>query len=140
MTTAESLLCSVLGCGVLDFSILDDCKYCWDDVLVEMQDSGMKICLESICYSILRIGMRQMQDAIDERINEIEDALIESERNMDVEYKALLSISPYDDLMMYFNYLDTHVWFERNSDVYREYMSEAVEAFENDTGFVVEGD
>ena len=101
MTIAESLLCSILGCGILDISVIDGCEYCWDDVLVEMQDSGMEICLESICYSILRIGMREMQDAIDARINEIEDELLESERNMDVEYRALLSISPYDDLVMY---------------------------------------
>ena len=135
MTNAEAWLTAVLDCGIADLSVLDGCEYDRDDVVSECRSNFGKVTLNSLSATIISIGKSQLQDAIDDRLIEIEEALIESERNMDAEYRALLSLNPFDDIGEYHNFLDTSVWFEKNREAYETYLKEECDAFEQNTGY-----
>ncbi len=135
MTTAEAWLTSILDCGIADLSILDDVEYCIDDVLKTAKEYGNSLTLGTVMAAVFDIGRNGLQDAIDDRLAEIEASLDESECHENEEYRALLSLNPYDDTNEFHNFLDTHIWFIRNEEVYRKYLMDACNEFEQNTGF-----
>ncbi|MBR1561217.1 MAG: hypothetical protein IJ646_13350 [Clostridia bacterium] len=133
-------LCAILGCGCADISLIEHTTYCYDDVLVELAQRGCRLTLASLCNGIIWLGKKEMQEAIDQRIAELEEALIECELHMTPEYRALLTVNPEEDIKMDFNYLDMHVILESNASLYLEYLMDECEQFQDHTGFGLEGD
>ena len=87
------------------------------------------------------VGIIKLKEAIDDRICEIE--AIPNERELDEdeeeELNTLRLLKPDDDIEGDFNFLATHVWFKNNGPVYRRYLSEAVDEFEDNVGFFLTG-
>ena len=53
--------------------------------------------------------------------------------------EALRRLKPDDDIEGDFNFLATHVWFKNNGPVYRRYLPDAVDEFEDNVGFLLTG-
>lgn len=139
----ENLLLALLGCGTLDLDMLDDVKYDFYDIIDQLdgqpiQEAGFN----GLMRAVVDVGIIHIKEALEDRLRELRwnrdnDNLSDRETE---ELNALEQIDPDDDIRSYHNCLDTNVWFERNGAVYRTYLSEAVDSFEENTGLCIGGD
>lgn len=133
----DSLLCEILHCGTLDLAMLDRVEYDWCDVLDQLDWPGNGMDFNLLMRGIVSCGIIGLREAIDDRIAELE-AIELNERELDEEeaeeLKVIRALDPDEDVESYHNWLDTHVWFEKHGDEYREYLADAIEEFENNTG------
>ncbi len=144
MTTgAESLLCEIFSCGSLDLKLLDDVGYGWDEVLDQIDWPQEGLDLNDLLRGVFSVGIIKLRDAVGDAICELE-AIELNERDLDDDERealeALRQLDPDNDVQSYHNFLDTHVWFEHHGAVYRRYLKDAVEGFEENTGFCIGGD
>lgn len=146
ISSRDDFLMSILHCGVCDLSLIDDVGYNWCDILDsetlgEMLSSGSRQRLNYLMRRVVEFGIRQITTAVDDRICELE--AIPNDRELDAdeekELSALRALNPEEDIDSYHNFVDTHVWFENNADVYHTYMQEALDNFAEGTGFEIEG-
>ena len=134
MTGRESLLTSVLDCGEADLSILDDVQYDWCD-LIEPGDEVKR--LTQLMDAVFRHGFGEIAVAVSDRICELEAVVNERELDAEEEQEltALRGLTPRKDFSTYCNCLDTHVYCVNHGKTSLEYMSEALDAFADNTGF-----
>jgi hypothetical protein len=141
MSGAQSLLCEMLSCGSMDLEILDRIGYGWDEILDQMDWPRDGLDFNDVLRGAVSVGIIKLKEAIDDRICEIE--AIPNERELDEdeeeELNTLRLLKPDDDIEGDFNFLATHVWFKNNGPVYRRYLSEAVDEFEDNVGFFLTG-
>ena len=136
LTQKDELLRALLNCGSMDLSLLDNVKYSWFDVLEQLDGLSLEdLDFNNLMRAVVSVGIIETKDALFERIEELET---QSEINDDekAELAALKTLDPDQDIEGYFNCLDTHVYFANNASVYRQYLSDAIDAFENNTGLV----
>lgn len=137
MTGRESLLTAILDCGTADLSLLDDVQYDWDDIFKRLEDDTHD--LNSVMREVFQVGYEDIQVAADDRICELE--AIENERELDDdeadELALLRELNASEDFDSYHNFLDTSVWCRNHADTYKKYMMEALEEFEENTGFCI---
>lgn len=141
MNGAQSLLCEMLSCGSMDLELLDRIGYNWGDVLDQMEWPGEGLDFNDLLRATVSVGIISIKGAVDDRLCELE--AIPNERELDAdeeeELSALRSLNPDDDIRGYYNCLDTHVWFEHNGPIYRRYLPDAVDDFEENVGFFLTG-
>ena len=135
MTTAEIWLTGILDCGIADISILDGVEYDIERVIAKAYEFGEKLSLGTVMAAVFDIGRSEIQEAIDERLNELENEMSEEECHENEEYRTLLRLDPFEDTNEFHNFLDTHVWFCHNQEEYMKYLKEACDEFEQNTGF-----
>ena len=149
VSSREDFLMNLLNCGVLDLKLIDDVGYDWCDTLdgetlgeMLSDGSGRRETLNYIMRRVVEFGTDQLTTAVADRICELE--AITNERELDAdeeeELEALRTLNPEEDIESYHNFIDTHVWFENNADVYRTYLQEALDDFTEGTGFEIGGD
>ena len=149
VSSREDFLMNLLNCGILDLKLIDDVGYDWCDILDgetlgEMLSDGsrQRETLNYIMRRVVEFGIDQLTTAVADRICELE--AIPNERELDAdeeeELEALRTLNPEEDIESYHNFIDTHVGFENNADVYRTYLQEALDAFAEGTGFEIGGD
>lgn len=141
ISSREDFLMTVLGCGVLDLSLIDGVKFDWEDVL-DGFDFTEKPSLSRVMCEVFVFAKSQMAKAIDERRDYLEDTKgvygISQEQQMELD--ALNLLDPYDDLEEFHNFIDTHVTCINNQDIYRKYLQEELNSFAENTGFEIEFD
>ena len=148
ISSRDDFLISILHCGVCDLGLIDDVGYNWCDILDsetlgEMLSGGsrQREILNYLMRRVVEFGIEQITTAVDDRICELE--AIPNDRELDAdeekELSALRALNPEEDIDSYHNFIDTHVWFENNADVYHTYMQEALDNFAEGTGFEIEG-
>lgn len=148
ISSRDDFLMSILHCGVCDLSLIDDVGYNWCDILDsetlgEMLSGGsrQRDTLNYLMRRVVEFGIKQITTAVDDRICELE--AIPNDRELDAdeekELSALRALNPEEDIDSYHNFVNTHVWFENNADVYHTYMQEALDNFAKGTGFEIEG-
>lgn len=144
MTGAESLLCELMDCGSMDLKMLDDVNLSWVDILNEYGESGIPD-FDSLMRAVVVVGLRNLQERIRQSV---EDEEREFDRTMasddeieehDDKIEALKELDPFEDIHSYHNCLDTHVWFEKHEELYKQYCEPLVEEFYDETGFEIEG-
>lgn len=149
VSSREDFLMNLLNCGVLDLKLIDNVGYDWCDILDgemlgEMLSDGsrQRETLNNIMRRVVEFGIDQLTTAVADRICELE--AITNERELDVdeeeELEVLRTLNPEEDIESYHNFIDTHVWFENNADVYRTYLQRALDDFAEGTGFEIGGD
>ena len=132
----DELLRALLNCGYMDLSLLDNVKYSWSDVLEQLDGWLLEeLSLNNLMRAVVSVGIIELWEKIDKRVEELE-AQAEINDDEKVERAALKTLDPDQDIEGYFNCLDTHVYFANNASVYRQYLSDAIDAFENNTGLV----
>lgn len=137
-TMKDSLLMTVLKCGSADLELLEGVRYDWDCIFEhEMEDGELEF--NRIMYAVFCYGFGEIEKRVDDRICELE--AIQNERELDEdeekELELLRELCPYDDFSSYHNYLDTHVYCNAHGGTYKTYMSEALDEFEENTGFYI---
>lgn len=143
MTGTQSLLCEMLSCGTMDLELLDRVGYDWDEVLGQLDwPHGEGFTFNRLMRAVVDVGIIYIRDAVNDRIGELETAQKVWEGLSDKELEeldALRELDPDNDIRSYHNCLDTHVWFEHNGSVYRRYLPEAIDSFEDNVGFFLTG-
>ena len=148
ISSRDDFLMNILHCGVLDLRLIDDVGYDWCDILdsetlgeMLSNGSGQHEILNYLMRQVVDFGIDQLTTAANDRICELE--AIPNERELDAdekeELKALCALNPEEDIESYHNFIDTHVRFRSNADVYRTYLQEALDDFAEGTGFEIEG-
>ena len=140
MSFKDDLLVELLGCGYADLSVLEDCKYDFSDIIEECYSVFGKLELNALARIMFEFGIREIGEAIDKRIDELanyvedEDELSEELRE---ELNALRDLYVYEDIQSFHNYLDTSIWICNHNDVYEKYLGEALDMFEENTGYCI---
>lgn len=135
----DDLLTELLGCGYSDLTVLEDCKYDFCDVIEHCQmNFGEPLTLNSLARSMFEIGIINISEAIQERIEELREIEEASEAEAE-ELQELVSLNPNEDIESFHNFLDTSIYFVNNSDIYHKYLEEALDNFADDTGYTIKG-
>lgn len=146
ISSRDDFLMNILHCEVWCLRLIDDVGYNWCDILDSetlgrMLSSGSRQRLNYLMRRVVEFGIEQITTTLDDRICELE--AIPNERELDAdeekELSALRALNPEEDIDSYHNFVNTHVWFENNADVYHTYMQEALDNFAEGTGFEIEG-
>lgn len=141
MTGAESLLCSILDCGVLDLSILDDVGYDLEEIVENLRSNGIRPSLDIITGEIFRKGRDALAEKLREKLEKMAcerdgcDEGSDKYEMMQEQIDELESCDPEEDVDWFCNCLDTHVYFLNNEDVYRKYLADEISDIESDMGF-----
>lgn len=139
-TNRDWLLMELLHCGEYDLSLLDNVGYDWCDIL-EL-DSTFQFDINFVMARVFEYGFSQIEDAVEQRKNYLIDTKdkygISDEQSTELE--ALEKLDPFEDFATYHNYIDTHVWCEKNKGIYQKYMVEAIDEFGDGTGFEISFD
>ena len=146
----DLLLSSILGCGYLDLSVLDDCEYDFDEMIEECKFNFGEISLNGLARTMFEMGIRDIEEWINNRIEEIKGEMEyfyfedgENEED-DEEYmmlreelEELEELKPWEDIESFHNYLDTSIYFVDNEETYNTYCGEALKEFEENTGYSI---
>lgn len=142
VTAKDDLLMTILKCGSLDLGMIDSVGYDFCDIISQLDDMPIQeIGINGLMRAVVDFGIIQIREAVDRRICELE--AIPNERELDEEEEAELAalrlLNPDEDIQSYHNCIDTHVWFEHHGSLYRRYLEEAVDDFEEGTGLSIDG-
>lgn len=137
VTNREDFLMQILHCGILGLKLIDGVGYDFCDIL-EL-DSTFQFNINFVMARVFEYGFSRIAQAINDRICELEAIPNERELNDDEELELLRlrMLEPYEDFRTYHNYIDTHVWCERNKEIYKKYLGEALDDFADGTGFEI---
>lgn len=140
VTSREDFLMQILQCGVLDLKLIDDVGYDFCDIL-EL-DSTFQFDINFVMARVFEYGFSRIEDAIYERKEYLTDTRdtygISEEQQKELD--ALNELAVIDDFQTYHNCIDTHVWCDRNKEIYKKYLSEALDDFAEGTGFEISFD
>lgn len=139
MNGAEALMCQMLSCGSLDLKLLDDVEYGWDDVLDQMDYPYGGMTFNDLMRAVFDVGFINIEYAVQERIEELESGKKHGWLDKDelFELECLHRLNPANDFSTYCNCIDTHVYCEQNGGLDQQYMQEALDSFERNTGFCI---
>lgn len=129
MINQNSVLMAVLECGTDDLSILDDIGYDLGDIVEGLIAGGIRPTLNAITGEVFRRGVEELTQRINDRLCEPEDG------DNDEAKAELQILNPKKDINWFCNCLDTHVYFVKNEEIYREYLPEAIKDIEDNMGF-----
>lgn len=144
----DALLSEILNCGYLDLCVLEDCKYDYSDLIENCKFSFGEINLNNLARTMFDMGIGEIEDSIQARIEELKRELSyyeedyfdkEIEEMRDV-LKTLTKLSPFEDIESCHNYLDTSIYFINNSEIYNSYCQEELKTFTDNTGFTITGE
>lgn len=142
ISAKDDLLITLLGCGTLDLEMLEDVRYDFDEVIGRLDGLPIQeVGFNGLMRAVVDVGIIHIKEAVDDRICELKAAQVERELDEDEaeEYRLLGLLDPDNDIQSYHNCLDTSAWFERNGEVYRLYLEEAIDSFEENTGIPLTG-
>lgn len=136
-TNRDLLLMELLDCGECDLSLLDDVGYDWCDII--SADRPFPSSISGLMRQVIRYGQTQLEEAISDRICELEAIPNEREVEEDEEQELaeLRELNPIADIKSSFNYLDTYIWCIKNKEIYHKYLQKALDNFAYGTGFVI---
>lgn len=139
-TNKDWLLMELLHCGEYDLSLLDDVGYDWCDII--STDREFTFNINGLMRQVFSYGLSQVENAVDGRI----EWLRETQENYGIsdeqkeELEALEKLDVWEDFESFHNYIDTHIWCEKNKEIYQKYLQEALDDFADGTGFEIEMD
>lgn len=144
----ENLLINLLDCGYLDLRVLNGCEYDISDLIEECKEMGYeKPDLNNLAYAMFYIGKNDLQEAIDERIVNLEDAISdglvdddqEKKEGIEKQIEELKTLDAREDFESFHNYLDTSIYLsnhaEEKREIYEKYLQKELDQFEENTGF-----
>lgn len=135
----DTVLSCLLDCGTADLSLLDDVDVDIYQVIEECKEEIGSTNINEVMWVIFQKGFAEIQNAIEARIQDLEEYVEDGSADDDdrEELEQLRELDPYNDFDSYHNYLDTHVWAQEHGEIYRQYLGDALETFEQITGFSI---
>lgn len=128
----------LLNCGELDVNMLLNVTYDWVDIFEECSPPD-NLDFGGLMWVALEYGLVQLQDAINNRIDELKD--IGADEITEEEQEELNELEKLDtdqDFDIYLNYLDTHLTCIHHQSIYNEYLLDAIKEVEEGVGLKVE--
>lgn len=139
MTTAESWLTAILYCGSLDIRLLDDCTLACEDVLERAHEWTDSPNINDLVKAMFELALLNLKEAVEQRTEELEGYY--GCRDIDdddlQELEAIRDLDVDEDISSFHNFLDTHIWFEKNAETYKKYFEPALDQFYEETGFEI---
>ena len=138
----EDLLTAILDCGYADVYLMEHCQYDIGEIVEECIETYGKLEINALVRIMFDYGLRDIEDAIRDRLSEFDD-IVESEGELDEEEikerDALESLDPFEDIESFHNFIDTHIWVDgdEKKKIYGMYLKEALDNFEEMTGFEI---
>lgn len=149
----NDLIRAILDCGVDDLRMLDDSEADMFEIVERMRFEGMELTLNGIMGEVFREGIHRLNEAVKafradlEREEQAGEMTEESYEQLQKLRKY--NINPSDDFGYYTNCLDTHLYFNPQSDressyteqkqeVYEELFEQELQDLENYTGFCIQ--
>lgn len=131
----DELLMALLGCGETELSILNKVKFSIDEVLGCMRPKPYGMTFDHLMVSVIRLGLDDLQTAVNDRIHELETISYERVLNFDEqkELNIMNALFSHTDVGYSLGGANT-VYFRRYGEHYRNYLSHAVKEFEKKTG------
>lgn len=159
LTTQECVMTKILDCGTADLSLLNDINYDLDDIIDSLMENNC-LSLNGIFQEVFIKGAEELQEEFENKKEDIKAEIlsrIEEEKTEWVEsgemtqeeleeteeHKELISdlallesgdLQPGNDLELYLNCQDTHV-FMKHIEFYRRYMENTVDDIEYKMGW-----
>lgn len=135
----DTVLSCLLDCGTADLSLLDDVDVDIYQVIEECKEEIGSTNINEVMWVIFQKGFAEIQNAIEARIQDLEEYVEDGSADDEdrEELEQLRELDPYNDFDSYHNYLDTHVWAQQHGEIYRQYLGDALETFEQITGFSI---
>lgn len=125
------LLISLLDCGYADLNVLLDTEYDMSEIIEYATEYSEKPTLNNLVYSMLQMGINDIQSYIEDNKNDVEEDLDEDKLEL---FKSI-EFNPHEDIEVFINYLDSHAYLVKNEEAYVEFFPEAIDKFEEMTGF-----
>ena len=134
----DDIIVALLDCGYADIYVFDQCQYEMSQMCEECKDDYGEVNINNLARTMFNFGLRDIANKVDERIKELQETENPSEAEK-TELEAIKELSPFDDFGSYHNCLDTSIWLERHdlADTYKTYMQEALDDFEEMTGYAI---
>lgn len=136
------LLSVLLNCGTEDIKMLEGCNLSWEDIKNDCLLNRGEITLNNLLQSMFNIALDELKEEINRRVDLLESFADEDpcsfDENMQTELNSLKELEPFMDIETVCDFGDTAVRFIKYEDVYREYISGALDDFEDQTGFEIE--
>lgn len=138
---AMELLRTILDCGEMEMINLEYVQYDWDDVLKQIDWPAPGLDFNDVMRGVIALGVIDMCEAIRERRNELE-MLFDCDGDDEAEYieekqelEALGKLNPDTDIECSCNGCCIDVWFKQNESIYRKWLQDEINEFEENTGF-----
>lgn len=127
-----SLVEAIFYQGIYDLTeMINDCKA---DVIAELEQLEEMLPKSTDSDEVCQQKVDKMYESaqgiyLDEKYH------IEYGDDIEKHIEEIKNLSPEDDIEFYINYLDTHIWFRENKDVYKLYFAKQVSEIEDKMGF-----
>lgn len=130
----NDLIRAILSCGVDDLNMLDDAGADMFEIIGHMKFEGMELTLNGIMAEVFREGIFRLSEAVKETRKNLESeeqcgALTEAGYEQ-LQRLRKYNINPSDDFGYYVNCLDTHLYFNPQSDRDSTYTEEKKSIYE----------
>lgn len=133
-------LLELLQCGEEDLSVLDNVQYPFAEIIEQLEDQPLQtVGLDGLIRAVVDVGIIHLKDAVEDRITELhemQDLGLASNKEAR-EMKHLEALNPDEDIQVDPNAEATTVWFTAHGSIYRRYLQEVIDSFENNTGFSI---
>lgn len=163
MSYKDEILQTLFGGGYLDYEMLDKCKYDFEDVLnkINIFTTIGEMDFNDILIGAFDIFKENIYRAIDNKKEELRNQMEELEnqavgndsenqrilfKTTDDEYLLLKEelekidkLNIFDDVEIFTNYLDTHIYFNCDKEIekiYFDYFQDVIEEENEKIGFV----
>jgi hypothetical protein len=140
------LLTELLDCGSYDLRIIADSEYPMDILIEHVRDNGFdKMDINTLCYAMFEIALNEVQEAIEEKLEQMADDIYAENSEVTEEGKAKIedilnsNLDIRNDVETFHNYIDTHAYLISNQEIYQEYFSTELDIFEQKTGYSLNG-
>lgn len=124
---AKTLLVELLDCGWLDLQALESIGRDFSDIIKyhnENYGENEKITLNSLLDANFQLTLSEINDFIQNKIEELED---NEEYDKADELKTL---DAYEDFETYTSFIDSHIWFKNNQEIYKKYEGDLEPIFD----------
>jgi hypothetical protein len=121
----ECLLVEILKCGTSDLDMLEETNYDMSDILEYLGGIDNKD-FNDILYAIIKLGLNDLQDIINETTFDKNDLDIASELDTETDFD------------IFTNFQDTHIYTMCDNDkrkLYNKYFSNEIKAINDKIGF-----
>lgn len=144
MSNLEALVCNLLKCGPADLAMLERVGFDWPDVIDATGWKGSSFTdmdFNSLMDAVVYLGKMAIKAAVNNSLSDLE--ILEQRGELTEEkFEELFQfhyLDPEEDIQSYHNYLDTHVWFEKNGAIYRKHFAEELDEFAKNVGIEITG-
>lgn len=136
----EDLFANLMNCGTSDWACLKHCNTDIREIAKEItENEGRMPDLEDILDAIFHNGIRMMEVAVEDKIQEYEGLLDHIHNDPTSEEAKILeeltTLNPSKDMTYYVNYLDSNISILKNREIYDKYFADTISEIEDMTGY-----